>query len=94
MHDEFDYTMVSTSFASVAFASSASYVADLSDYLVVDSACSVNLTAFRSDFSEFHPSSRRSTVGGVGVTVQGSGTVRIHICLVKELLRDWLVSQG
>jgi hypothetical protein len=83
MHDEYDDREVNTSFASVAFASSASYVAHMSDYWVVDSACSVNLTAFRSDFSEFHPSSRRSTVGGVGVTVQGSGTVRISICLVS-----------
>jgi hypothetical protein len=83
MQDEYDDTEVGTSFASVAFASAASTVADLSDYWVVDSACSVNLTSFRSDFSEFHPSSRRSTVGGVGVTVQGSGTVRIPICLIS-----------
>jgi hypothetical protein len=56
----------------------------MSEYWVVDSACSVNLTAFWSDFAEFHPSSRRSTVGGVGVTLQGgSGTVRIPICLVS-----------
>jgi hypothetical protein len=81
--DEYDDTEVSTSFASVAFASSASSVVDLSDYFIVDSACSVNLTAFRSDFSEFHPSSRRNTVGGVGVIVQGSGTVRIPMCLVS-----------
>jgi hypothetical protein len=83
MHDEYDDTEDGTSLAFAAFASSASSVADLSDYWVVDSACSVNLTAFRSDFSEFHPSSRRSIVGGVGVTVQGSGTVRIPICLVS-----------
>jgi hypothetical protein len=69
MHDEFDDTEVGTSFAYVAFASSASPVTDMSEYWVVDSACFVNLTAFRSDFTEFHPSSRRSTVGGVGVTM-------------------------
>jgi hypothetical protein len=83
MQDEFDDTEVGTSFAYVAFASSASTVTDMSEYWVVDSACSVNLTAFRSGFAEFHPSSRRSNVGGVGVTVQGSGTVRIPIGLVS-----------
>jgi hypothetical protein len=83
MQDEYDDTEVGTSFASVAFTSATANVADLSDYWVVDSACSVNLTSFRSDFSEFHSSTRRSTVGGVGVTVHGSGTVRIPICLIS-----------
>jgi hypothetical protein len=83
MQDEYDGTEVGTSFASVAFASATAHVADLSDYWVVDSACSVNLTSFQSDFPEFHSSSRRSTVGGVGVTVQGSRTVRIPICLIS-----------
>jgi hypothetical protein len=83
MENEYDDTAVSTSFACVAFASSASSIANFSDHWVVDSACSVNVTAFRYDFSDFHPPSRRSTVGGVGVTVQGSGTVRILICLVS-----------
>jgi hypothetical protein len=55
MHDEYDDTEVGTSFASVAFASTASTIADLSDYWVVDSACSVNITSFRSDFSLFSP---------------------------------------
>jgi hypothetical protein len=83
MQDEYDDTEVGTSFASVAFTSATAPVADLSDYWVVDSTCSVNLTSFRSDFSEFHPSTRHSTVGGVGVTVQGSGIVRIPICLIS-----------
>jgi hypothetical protein len=69
MQDEYDDTKVGTSFASVAFASATAHVTDLSDYWVVDSACSVSLTSFRSDFSECHSSSRRSTVDGVGVTV-------------------------
>jgi hypothetical protein len=47
MQDEYDDTKVGTSFASVAFASATAPVADLSDYWVVDSACSVNLTSFR-----------------------------------------------
>jgi hypothetical protein len=83
MEDEYDDIAVSTSFAYVAFASSPSYVGDLSGYWVVYSAYSVNLTAFRSDFLDFHPPSRRSTYGGVGVTVQGSGTVRIPMYLVS-----------
>jgi hypothetical protein len=83
MQDEYDDTKVGTSFAYVAFASATTNVADLSDYWVVDSACSVNLTSLRSDFSEFHSTSRRGTVGGVGVTVHGSGTVRIPICLIS-----------
>jgi hypothetical protein len=83
MQDEYDDTEVSVSLTSVAFTSSASSVANLSDYSVVDSAYSVSLTAFRSDFSEFNPSSRHSTVGGVGVSVKDSGLVRAPIYLVS-----------
>jgi hypothetical protein len=83
MEDEYDDTAVSVSFTSIAFTSLASSIADMSDYWVVDSACSVNLTAFRSDFYEFNPSSRHSTVGGVGVSVKGIGFVRVPICLVS-----------
>jgi hypothetical protein len=83
MQDEYDDTEVSVSFTSIAFASPASSIVDMSDYWVVDSACSVNLTAFRSDFFEFNPSSRHNTVGGVGVSVKGSGLVRVPICLVS-----------
>jgi hypothetical protein len=42
IHDEFDDTEVGTSFASVAFTSSASPVADMYESWVVDSACSGN----------------------------------------------------
>jgi hypothetical protein len=83
MQDEYDDTEVSVSLTSVAFTSPASSVANLSDYSVVDSACSVSLTAFRYDFSEFNPSFRHSTVGGVGVSVMDSGLVRAPICLVS-----------
>jgi hypothetical protein len=83
MEEEYGDTAVSVSFAYVAFASSASSLADLSDYWVVYPACSVNLTAFRSEFVYVHPPSRRSTVGEVGVTVQGNRTVRIPISLVS-----------
>jgi hypothetical protein len=81
MEDEYDDTAVSVYFTSVAFTSRASSF--MSDYLVVDSACSVNMIAFRSDFFEFNPSSRHSTVVGVGVSVKGSGLVRVPICLVS-----------
>jgi hypothetical protein len=71
------------SFASVAFTSSHAYLADLSGYSLVDSTCSVNLTSFRSDFTDFWSRSRLSTIGGVGVTVKGSGIVRAHIFIVS-----------
>jgi hypothetical protein len=83
MEDEYDDTAVSVSFTSVALTPHASSVTDLSDSWVVDSECFVNLTAFRSHFSEFNPSSRHSTVGGVGVYVLGSCTIRVPICLVS-----------
>jgi hypothetical protein len=82
MEDEYDDIAVIVSFTFVAFASCASSVANLPEYLVVDSACSVNLTPFRSDFSDFHPSSRHSTVGGVGVFVMDSGIVRVTMRLL------------
>jgi hypothetical protein len=80
--DEYNDTAVTFSFTSVAFTSSASSVADLSDYWVVDFACFVDLTALRFDFSGIQPTSRHSTVGGVGVFVMGSGTARIPVGLV------------
>jgi hypothetical protein len=53
----------------------------LSQCWVVDSACSINLSAHRTDFITFQPSTDHSTVGGVGVAIKGSGTVRIKIQL-------------
>jgi hypothetical protein len=79
--DEYDDTEVSVPFSSVAFSSSITPCRDLSQNWVVDSACSINLTAFRSDFSTFAPPSTRSRVGGVGVDVKGSGSVRMSIWL-------------
>jgi hypothetical protein len=49
---------------------------------VVDYACSVNLTAFPSDFASFDPPSTTSRVGGWGVDVLGNGKVEIAITLV------------
>jgi hypothetical protein len=56
---------------------------DLSQFWVLDSACSINLTTFRSDFVTFDTPSTPSRVGGVGVDVKGSGTARISIVLAS-----------
>jgi hypothetical protein len=48
---------------------------------MIDSACSISLTAFRSDFVTFGLPSVPSRVGGVGVDVKSNGTVRITIPL-------------
>jgi hypothetical protein len=53
--DEYDDTEVGTTFCSVAISSSTPPRRDPSDFWVVDSACSINLTAFRSDFVSFDP---------------------------------------
>jgi hypothetical protein len=77
--DEYADIEVSVPFSSVAFSSSLAPCRDLSRYLVIDYACSINLTAFRSNFVTFDPPSVPSRVGGVGVDVEGSGTDRITI---------------
>jgi hypothetical protein len=51
--DEYDDTEVRVPFRSVA--SSLSPGRDLSQFWIVDSACSINLTAFRSDFVTLTP---------------------------------------
>jgi hypothetical protein len=79
--DELDDIEVTAPFTSVAFSSSIAPGRDLSHFLVFDYACSINLTAFRSDFVTFDPPSTSSRVRGVGVDVKGSGTVRISIPL-------------
>jgi hypothetical protein len=81
--DEYDDTEVSVPFSSGAFSSSITPCRDLSQYYVVDSAYSSNLTAFQSEFSRFTPPSTRSRVGGVGVDVKGSGSVRMSIRLAS-----------
>jgi hypothetical protein len=52
---EHDDTEVSVPFSSVAFSSSLTPGRDLSQFWVVDSTCSINLTAFRGDFATFTP---------------------------------------
>jgi hypothetical protein len=81
--DEYDDTEVRVSLSYVAFSLSTTHGRDLLQYMIVDSACSINLTAFRSDFSTFTPPSTRSRVGVVGVDVQGSGSVRMSIRLAS-----------
>jgi hypothetical protein len=82
--DEFDDTGVSVPFTLVAFSSSLAPGRDLSQFWVVDSACSINLTAFRHDFVTFDSPSTPSRVGGVGVDVKGSGTLRLSILLASS----------
>jgi hypothetical protein len=53
--DEYDDTGVSVPFIFVAFSSSLTPGRDLSQLWVVDSVCSINLTAFRGDFATFAP---------------------------------------
>jgi hypothetical protein len=79
--DEYDDTEVSVPFSSVAFSSSLTPGRNLSQLWVVDSACSINLTAFKSDFVRFTLPSAPSRVGGVGVDGKGSGSVRISVRL-------------
>jgi hypothetical protein len=81
--DEYDDTEVGTTFCSVALSASTPPGRDLSNLMVIDSACSINLTAFRSDFVSFDPPSGTSRVGGVGVDVLRSGNVEISIPLVS-----------
>jgi hypothetical protein len=80
--DEYYDTEVRVPFSSVAFSSSFAPGRDLSQFWEIDSACS-NLTSFRSDFVTFDPPSAPSRVGGVGVHVKGSGTVRIALLLAS-----------
>jgi hypothetical protein len=79
--NEYDDTEVSVYLSSVAFSSSLAPGHDLSQFWVVDSACSINFTAFRSDFVKFAPPSAPSRAGGVGVDIKGSGSVWISIRL-------------
>jgi hypothetical protein len=79
--DKFDDNEVSVPVTSLAFSSSIAPGRDLSQFLVVDSACSINLTAFLHDFDTFDSPCTPSRVGGVCVHVKGSGTVRLSIML-------------
>jgi hypothetical protein len=54
---------------------------NLSLFWVVDSSHSINLTTFHGDFVMFDSLLWSSRVGGVGVAVNGSGTVHIFIPL-------------
>jgi hypothetical protein len=84
--DEYDDTEVSVPFSSVAFSSSLTPGRNLSQFWVVNSACSISLTAFKSDFVRFTPPSAPSRVVGVGVDVKGNGSVRISVRLASGRL--------
>jgi hypothetical protein len=81
--DDYNDDEVSVPFSSVAFSSSLAVGRNLSQFWVADSACSINLTAFRYDFVNFTPPSAPSRVGGVGVDVNGSGSVLISVGLAS-----------
>jgi hypothetical protein len=78
-----DDTEVSVPFTSIAFPSSIAPGRDLSQFWVVDSACSINLPAFRHDLVTFDLPAIPSRVGRVGDDVKGSGTVRLSILLAS-----------
>jgi hypothetical protein len=84
--DEFDDTEVSVPFTYVGFSSSIAPGRDLFQFWVVDSACSINLTAFRHDFVTLDSPSTPSRCGGVGVDVKGSGIVRLSFLLASSQL--------
>jgi hypothetical protein len=79
--DEYDDTQVSVPITYVVFSSSIAPGRDLSQLWGVDSLYSINLTAFRHDFVTFDPPSTSFRVGGVGVDVKGSGSVRLSVLL-------------
>jgi hypothetical protein len=84
--DEYNDTEVSVPFRSVAFSSSLTPGRDLSQFWVIDSPCSINLTAFRGDYTTFAPPSAPSRMGGVGVDVEGSGSMRISVLMASGKL--------
>jgi hypothetical protein len=87
--DAYDDTKVSEPFKYIALLSSLAPGRDLSRFWVVDSAYSISLTAFRSDFATLHPPAHSSRVGAVGVDVQGSGTLQTVIPIVAgQLIRS------
>jgi hypothetical protein len=61
--DEYDDTEASVPFSSVAFSSSLTPGRNLSHFRVVDSACSINLTALKGDFDSHPPPLPRALEG-------------------------------
>jgi hypothetical protein len=79
--DEYDDTEVSVPFSSVAFSSSLLPGCDLSLLWVIDFAFSINLTAFRGDFTTFAPHPPPLAWVGSASTLKGSDLVRISVRL-------------
>jgi hypothetical protein len=82
--DVYDDIEVGLSFNSVAFSSSLTLGRDRSNFWVVDSACSIDLTECRDNFVTFEPPSGSTRIGGVGENVKGSGTIRLAVPLVSD----------
>jgi hypothetical protein len=82
--DVYEVVEINVYYNYVAFSSSLTHGRDLSQFWVVDSACSINLISFRSDFVSLDPPSSSSRVGDVGVDVMESGKVQIAIPLVPS----------
>jgi hypothetical protein len=80
--DIYDDTEVSLPFSSVALSSFPHPGRDLCDFSVVNSAYSINLTVCRGDFVTFEPPSGTSRIGGVGIDVKNSDTIRLAIPFV------------
>jgi hypothetical protein len=80
--DEYDDTEVGITFCSIALSASTPPGRDLSDFWVVGSACSINLTAFRSAFLSDPPSGTFRVVVLV-LTCLGAATLRLpsHLSL-------------
>jgi hypothetical protein len=78
-------TEVSVPLAFVAFSSFLTPVRDLSQLRVVDSACSITLTAFHDDFVMLEPPGGFFRVGGVGLTLWAAAQFRLlfPLCLAQ-----------
>jgi hypothetical protein len=79
--DEYDDTEVSVPFSSVAFSSSLTPSRNLSQFWVVDSACSINLTAFKSDFVRFTPPPLPRALEGLALTSRAVAPSGFQSCL-------------
>ena len=84
--DEYDDTEVSVPFSSVAFSSSLTPGRNLSQYGVVDSACSINLTAFKSDFARFTPPPLPRALEGLVLTSRAVAPSEFQSALTQALL--------
>jgi hypothetical protein len=83
--------MYGVSFTSFAFSAFKPTGREFSQFWVVDSTSSINLTAFWSDFVSFVPPSDKSRANAVGFDVRGSGKVQIAVPLVSGQITPIIV---